>query len=684
MRRTLTGAAIAATALSVAAVAVGQIDSGVPSPQPRSGVQPNIFAPGYTATVVARGSDPLENGTGQYQRYGYVTDGGAGSDAPTSGLDTKSEPDQNTYIVASGVGGPTPGYDYGTHFLFQGHEIFGGSSSGPSGGNIDKAYLTRINLDVTDPAHRITLINQPQAPSGGVQSTGIRSIDGSTYDPFSKELLFTAEAGNKGGVVGTPLKWSGTSIPPLANYYGSMGQGGYEGIHNDDRGNVMIVEDVGGSGVTDGATATKVKQPNSFIYRFKPTTPGDLTAGRLQALQVSVDGTPITFHTGAGARDDALGEPIRRLHSGERLDARWVTIHDTATDGTTAFAANPLAKSGGATPFKRPENGKFVPDSDFRSFVFDETGDTDKTASEYPGAADRGSWGALLRLDMPAAGADTGTVKTIINGDKDHASFDNVAFLDKDTVLLAEDRGDTLHKQLGFLDSLWSYDTRLPIDAINGDAKRVEAQGRDAEAYADVQKKEASPPVPDQNDGDNEVTGIHVSDGSTAIGGILGTHDPATLPGIRAFVSQQHGENIAYEIARPAPKPGPKDGQDGAQGTQGNQGPQGKPGTVTRRGTFSVALGKSTRRTIPVRVTVPSPGAISGALTAKVRGRTLHVGSFKRTLTKRGRSTITLRPKTSTMRGLHRARRASGVLTATFRPTSGSTRRVNRKVTVRG
>src|SRR5262249_32213062 len=153
------------------------------------------------------------------------------------------------------------------------------------------------------------------------------------------------------------------------------------------------------------------------------TKPGDLTTGKLQALQVSVDSTPITFHTGAGARDDALGTPIKRLHSGERLLGQWITIHDTGVDGTAAFDANAAAKAKGATPFKRPENGKFVPGTHFRSFVFAETGDTDNVGGTYVSpvdgakAADRGSWGALVRVDWSQAGSDEVTVKTILNGD---------------------------------------------------------------------------------------------------------------------------------------------------------------------------------------------------------------------------------------------------------------------------
>jgi hypothetical protein len=555
MRRIVIGAGVGLIALAASALAIAQISSGVPNAQPRAGSPPNIFANGYTATPLAVGSDPLENATGQYARYGYVSDNGAGSDAPTSGLDTKSEPDQNTYLIThKNPGGPTAGYDYGRHFLIQGHEIFGGASN-----NIDKAYLTRINLDVTDPAHRITLLNEPGPIVNGVQSTGIRSMDGSTYDPFTGDMLFTAEAGTFGGVISTPLQWDSTDFPGITRYKGSIGQGGYEGIQVDSHGLLYIAEDVGGNTITEGTTNTRVKQPNSFVYRYVPDDPRDLSDGKLQALQISVDDTPITFHTGAGARDDAFGSAIKTLHSGAALDAKWVTLHDTDVNGTAPFDSNALAKSKGATPLKRPENGRFVPDTGFASYVFDETGDTDNRGGTYVSpvdgakASERGAWGAMLRLDMPRAGANDGKVRTIINGDAAHSSFDSVTFLDKDTLLVGEDRGDTLHTQLNALDSLWSFDLTKPLSQITGDAKRLQAQGRDPEATADVNKKEASPAIPDQNDGDNEVTGVLVSNGGSTIGGLLGRVDPAELPGRRIFFTQQHGENITYEITPSGP-----------------------------------------------------------------------------------------------------------------------------------
>jgi hypothetical protein len=512
-------AAVLVVALS-AGIAIAQITDGVPSPQPAVGTPPNLTAGDFYLNRLAKGKDPLENPTGIYRTYGYLDDNGD----PLAR--TRTEPDQNTYLVTeSGPGGPAKHYDYGNHFLIQGHEVFGSNH----------AYLTRINLDVRDPKHRITMLNTP----AGNNDTGLTSIDGSTYDPFSRSLLFTAEAGTAGGVVETDLGWAGTHPPPLVHLDGSMGRAGYEGVHPDSEGNIYLIEDVGGSGVVDGGATTSVRQPNSFVFRFVPDRRRDLDHGELQALQISVDGTPITFHDRAvdpvAARDDALGEPIRRLHSGETLEAQWVTVHDTATDGTASFDANALAKSHQATPLKRPENAAFVPGSDFRSLVVTQTGDTNADAGNYPGAAARGAWGSLLRIDMPEAGSDSADVKTIVLGDSAHSSFDNLTFLDATTLLATEDRGDTLHQQLNALDSVWSFDLTKSYSDIDADAQRLVALGRDPESLNNQEEN-------------NEPTGIFVSDGAITRSGLLGTNDPADEDDVRIFLTQQHGKNNTYEV----------------------------------------------------------------------------------------------------------------------------------------
>src|SRR5262249_32312357 len=145
---------------------------------------------------------------------------------------------------------------------------------------------------------------------------------------------------------------------------------------------------------------SNAKQPNSFIYRFIPTNPINLMlGGKLQALQVTSlrTGTPIVFHPGQ-ADADIKSDDVLDLHTyGKIFNATWVTLHDTAVDPPGAFNANALAKSKGATPFKRPENGQFRPGSGFTEFIFDETGDTDnRTEAGSP----YGGFGSIFRLTL--------------------------------------------------------------------------------------------------------------------------------------------------------------------------------------------------------------------------------------------------------------------------------------------
>ena len=57
------------------------------------------------------------------------------------------------------------------------------------------------------------------------------------------------------------------------------------------------------------------------------------------------------------------------------------------------------------------------------------------------------------------------------------------------------------------------------------------------------------------NDGDNEITGAHISDGDPTVKGLIGTKEPQFLSpdgkahdGWRFFWTQQHGDNATYEV----------------------------------------------------------------------------------------------------------------------------------------
>ena len=58
-----------------------------------------------------------------------------------------------------------------------------------------------------------------------------------------------------------------------------------------------------------------------------------------------------------------------------------------------------------------------------------------------------------------------------------------------------------------------------------------------------------------QNEGDNEITGFHVSDGDPRVRGLIGTRNPEPFRDEhggrgdwRVFYTQQHGDDVTYEI----------------------------------------------------------------------------------------------------------------------------------------
>jgi hypothetical protein len=518
---------IAIASFTIAAT-VALASSGVFDPvstaNVRLGHPDNKLAGGLSLFELARGADPIENPSGLITNFGLL------NDFPPQTIEaSKTEPDENTYLVfEDGLGGPTDGFDYGTHFLFQGHE-----------NGKDLAYVTRINLDVTDPAHRITLMT----PTGADGKTGLNSIDGSTWDPFSGSLLFTQETSFPlGGIVEVTPDWPAT----IRRLDGILGSSAYEGIHADKSGNLIFLEDAGGARVHsvqgDPTSPLAPRQPNSFVYLFVPNDKEDLgQGGVLFALQVLIDGQPVTFHA-ADPEGDVFSDAQLKLHSpGTAWPFKWVQLHDTSENGFAVFNANALAKAAGATPFKRPENGAFLPGSDFRTFFFDATGDTDVNAGSQPELAARGAWGSIFRLEMP--GLEGGTISIFFLGDRDHAGFDNMTFLDERTLLAAEDRGDSLHSQLNALDSIWAFDIHRPGQA----PRRAVALGRDEESEFDAGLLDAQTDG-FQNDGDNEPTGLHVSDGGSTIQQLLGraTRQQAA----RWFFTQQHGENRVFEVVR--------------------------------------------------------------------------------------------------------------------------------------
>jgi hypothetical protein len=569
-------AALAGVALyaGVAAWAAPNATVNVPNADPRAtGMAPaDVLTPtleGYPIVQVVRaqGAYPVENplatvGGTMITNYGYLGDGqmigSAGAvQSPGNNVEAqKTEPDKNTYLILPGQHGPDAHYDYGTHFLFQGHEL-----GKRDAGGVGRGYVTRVNLDA-DQWHRVTLL-AAQDRDGNLLAT----IDGSTWDPFCQKLLFTTENANAPTYQATPDYPS-----TVTDISGALGRGGYEGIQTNDKGHLWIVEDIGGS---SGAVNKQAKQPNSFIYRFLPYDATDLTqGGKLQVLQVASKanpGQPILFHAGQ-ADSDILSQDVKDLHTyGNTFATKWVTIHDTAVDGTAPFNANTAAKAKGGTPFKRPENGVFRPGTAFREFFFTETGDTNsltQAGSAY------GGFGALFEVKQSKSDSDTGTLTLFFNCDIAHSGFDNIAFLTDEHVLVVEDAGDGLHGQRNALDSMYLFDTTVDYGAQNAPSPiRVMAQGRDPSATYDALLAASSSSNGFQNEGDNEITGMHVSDGDPTVKGLLGARKPHPFTGDwRVFYTRQHGDNVTFEFIVPPTVGGSGNGDGDDQGNGNGNG----------------------------------------------------------------------------------------------------------------
>jgi secreted PhoX family phosphatase len=225
---------------------------------------------------------------------------------------------------------------------------------------------------------------------------------------------------------------------------------------------------------------------------------------------------------------------------GTVLNTRWVTVHDTAVDGTAPFNANTAAKAAHATPFKRPENGLFRPGSHFKEFYFDETGDTNASSPENNTA---GGWGSIMKISQSAPNAATGTITMFYKNTGPTSSPDNLAFLAKDALIFVQDAGDGLHTSLNALDSGYVLDLNADYSAADTTPLRWLAEGRDPSATID------SGTAGTGNEGDNEITGSTISDGDNSVDGILGAKDPnLDDPHWHFFWTQQHGDNNTWEV----------------------------------------------------------------------------------------------------------------------------------------
>jgi hypothetical protein len=191
----------------------------------------------------------------------------------------------------------------------------------------------------------------------------------------------------------------------------------------------------------------------------------------------------------------------------------------------------------------------FHPGSKFTEFFFDETGDTNLLSEAGTPDPTFGGYGSVLKLtQLNGPSAANGAIEVFYLGDAAHSGFDNVSFWSKDQLVFGEDAGDTLHRQRNALDSAYLFHVKKNYCGTGLQPTRILAEGRDPSATIDSGLS-GSPGF--QNDGDNEITGWHTSDGDPSPKGILGAKNPLPFrKGWRTFFTQQHGDNVTYEVVK--------------------------------------------------------------------------------------------------------------------------------------
>ena len=276
-------AAVAGAAIFAATVGASLLDvwdlTTVPAAAPKAaGYAPaSQLSTELRQTLVAQGSMPLENPQGIVGWYGYEND----APSPTTPRCHSSFPQRaarrrrrrpsptRTPTSSSRASTePIRDYDYGTHFLFQGHE--GGATVDGHDAGLHHAH---------QPRRRRRAPGHADGDQGRRRATRSPTIDGSTWDPFAQRLLLTTENA-------TAPTYAATRRLPVArssDVSGALGRGGYEGIQNDSDGNIWIVEDIGGSS-KPGTTREAAEQ---LRLPLRPA-PARATShdGKLQVLQV--------------------------------------------------------------------------------------------------------------------------------------------------------------------------------------------------------------------------------------------------------------------------------------------------------------------------------------------------------------------------------------------------------------
>ena len=369
-------AALAAGALAPAAATASPPVSwtNVPSANPKTaGASPaNVLSPELTETAVAWGSLALDGGTSAVPYYGYD-----GFTAPpvltqTSNEAHKTEPDKNTYLrPATASRAPT-------------RTTTTARTSSTRATRAARPATSRASTSTPIGAHRVTLLR----PDARRRPARHRRLDLGPVHPAPAvhrgEQQRAATSGRR--TLGYPVdghRHLGLARPRRLR--------GHPERHRRQRLDRRGRRRSAGNAEHARQAAQLLRLPLRPRRQERPDQ-GRQAAGAAGHLEPQRH--PDRVPRRAGRRRHHEPGHARSAHAtGSEFKTRWVTIHDTDTDGTTPFDANALAKAAKATPFKRPENGVFRAGRPASSeFFFTETGDTN-SRTEAGGAY--GGFGSL-------------------------------------------------------------------------------------------------------------------------------------------------------------------------------------------------------------------------------------------------------------------------------------------------
>ena len=239
---------------------------------------------------------------------------------------------------------------------------------------------------------------------------------------------------------------------------------------------------------------------------------------------------PIVFHAGS-ADADILSQDVKDLHTYGLTFADELG-HDPRHRRRRLRAVRREREGEGGATGRRSSGPRTACSVPARSST---SSSSRRPATRTPDGSGRGVR-RLRRLFMPRAGEPrrrtTGRLSLLYRGDVVHTGFDNIAVPGRRTwSLVVEDARRRLHAQRNALDSASRSSTSASTTARRRPAAdpRRSREGRDASATID---SAASATPGFQNDGDNEITGIHVSDGDPRRAGLLGA-TPRAVQGRR-------------------------------------------------------------------------------------------------------------------------------------------------------